>query len=177
MTKSEAHPENSPNEMVEEIDREGRVIRLVSRQKMRADVLRHRAVFVVVVSADGKLLVHQRAATKDIWPEWWDVAVGGVLAPGEDSRQAAHREVREEIGLDRAVLTPLGTGAYEDSNVKLQAQMYLCRADGPFTFSDGEVTSTAWVPFPQLLEWLKSHQVLPDSTALVIPLLPTTGLG
>lgn len=177
MTKSAAHPENSPREMVEEVDRDGHVTRLVTRRQMRADVLRHRAVFIAVVSGDGKLLVHQRATTKDIWPGWWDVAVGGVMAPGEDSLQAAYREMKEELGLDRVVLETLGSGAYEDSHVKLQSQMYLCRTDGPFTFSDGEVTATEWVPIPHLFEWLKTHQVLPDSVALVIPLLPTTVLG
>ena len=44
-----AHPENSPQEMVEEVDAAGNVLRLVSRREMRAEGLRHRSVFVAVM--------------------------------------------------------------------------------------------------------------------------------
>jgi len=77
-----AHPDNSPDEMVEEIDLAGNVLQLVTRRKMRAEQLCHRSVFIAVMSEKGDLLVHKRAETKDIWPGWWDVAVGGVVAPG-----------------------------------------------------------------------------------------------
>jgi len=110
--------------------------------------------------------------SKDIWPGWWDVAVGGVMAPGESGLDAAQRELAEEVGLTGVDVLPLGSGAYEDPNVKLVAESYLCRSDGPFTFSDGEVTETAWVPLNQVVEWLGTHQVLPDSVALVLPRLP-----
>ena len=172
MARSAAHPENSPHEMVEEVDRDGHVVRLVTRQQMRQQMLRHRAVFIAVVSHANELLVHRRSLSKDIWPGWWDVAVGGVMAPGESGLDAAQRELAEEVGLTGVDVVPLGSGAYEDSNVKLVAESYMCRSDGPFTFSDGEVTETAWVPLNQVMGWLETHQVLPDSVALVLPRLP-----
>lgn len=157
--------------MVEEVDRAGNVTRVISRREMRATSARHRAVFIAVVSSRQELLVHRRALTKDIWPGWWDVAVGGVMSPGESADDAAHREIREELGITDAVLQPLGTGAYEDRDVRLVSASYLCRHDGPFTFSDGEVIESAWVPLSELLEWLGAHDVLPDSRALVLPFI------
>ena len=44
-----ARPENSPPEMVEEVDAAGNVLRLVSRREMRAEGLRHRSVFIAVM--------------------------------------------------------------------------------------------------------------------------------
>lgn len=172
MAQSAAHPENSPPEMVEEVDRDGRVLQLVTRQQMRQHVLRHRAVFIAVVSSSNQVLVHQRSLSKDIWPGWWDIAVGGVMAPGEASRDAAERELAEEVGLTGVSVQLMGSGAYDDSNVKLVADAYVCFSDGPFIFSDGEVVATEWVPLSELMGWLRTHQVLPDSVALVLPRLP-----
>jgi isopentenyldiphosphate isomerase len=143
---------------------------------MRARRLRHRSVFVAVVSSQGELLVHQRSMLKDIWPGWWDIAVGGVVAIGESFESAASRELAEEVGIVGQQIDFLGSGAYEDPEVKLVAQCFLCRSDGPFEFSDGEVSQTEWVPVAMLHGWLKSHQVLPDSVALVLPRILGEGL-
>jgi isopentenyl-diphosphate delta-isomerase len=172
MNSSEAHPENSPNEMVEEVDMTGNVLRLVTRRQMRAERLGHRSVFIAVVSESGDLLVHRRAETKDLWPRWWDVAVGGVIAPGEIDDVAALRELAEELGVEGVQLERLGTGAYEDSAVRLVATIYLCRSDGPFSFADAEITEAHWVSPVELPEWLRSKPFLPDSVALVLPLIP-----
>ena len=61
--------------------------------------LRHRCVFIVVRRTDGRLLVHQRSASKDLWPSAWDVAAGGVVVSGEGWDEAAARELAEEVGI------------------------------------------------------------------------------
>ena len=167
-----AHPDNSPDEMVEEIDLAGNVLRLVPRRQMRAQQLCHRSVFIAVMSEKGDLLVHQRAETKDIWPGWWDVAVGGVVAPGETWDIAAARELHEELGIEGAVLDLLSIGAYRDRDVQLVAATFLCRTEGPFTFADGEITQAHWVSRTEIPVWLQGKQFLPDSVALVLPRLP-----
>lgn len=170
-TPSEAHPERSPAEMVEEVDTEGRFVRLVTRAQMRAGRLCHRSVFVAVMSERDQLLVHRRADTKDIWPGWWDIAVGGVCAPDESWDSAARRELSEELGLEGAPLSLLGTGAYVDGQVRLVAATYLCRTEGPFMFADGEISEAHWVSRAELPQWLGSRPFLPDSIALVVPRL------
>lgn len=171
-TSAAAHPDNSPDEMVEEIDLVGNVLKLVTRRTMRAEQLCHRSVFIAVMSEKGDLLVHQRAATKDIWPEWWDVAVGGVVASGETWDVAAARELREELGIEGETLEFLGTGAYRDGDVQLVAATFLCRTEGPFAFADGEITQAHWVSRTEIPLWLQAKQFLPDTVALVLPRLP-----
>lgn len=168
---SEAHPHRSPDETVEEVDATGRVLRLVPRARMRAERLRHRSVFIAVLSESDQLLVHRRADTKDIWPGWWDVAVGGVCGPGESWHEAAGREVHEELGLEGVAVQFLGTGAYEDDQVSLVAATFVCRTDGPFRFVDAEITEAHWVGIDEIPVWLAAKPFLPDSLALVLPRL------
>ena len=168
-TPPEARPLSSPVEAVEEVDREGNVTGIVTRSAMRAGRLRHRAVFVVVTNMAGDLLVHRRAETKDVWPGWWDIAVGGVTAPGETWEVAARREVREEIGVEATMLEPLGTGLYEDDTVRVVGAVFCCASEGPFTFPDGEIEEAHWAKRGELAHWLAGKRFLPDSLALVLP--------
>ena len=57
------------------------------------------AAAIIVVEAEGYLL-QLRDARTDIWyPDHWGL-FGGATEPGEDSREALARELREELELD-----------------------------------------------------------------------------
>ena len=63
----------------------------------------HATVHIWFFTADGSVLVQQRAATKDTYPLLWDVSVAGHIGAGESIEAAALREVKEEIGLNIAI--------------------------------------------------------------------------
>ena len=157
------------DELVDVVDDADRVIETVPRRRMRAERLRHRAVFVAVRSGAGRLLVHRRSAAKDLWPSRWDVAVGGVVAAGEDYDIAARRELLEELGVD-AEPVPLGggrhIGTYADADVDLVARCYVVAHDGAITFADGEVVEARWHDPDELAALAASAPFVPDSLAL-----------
>lgn len=148
---------------------------VVTRAEMRRRNLRHRAVYVLVVGAGPRLLVHRRADWKDVWPSRWDVAFGGVAAVGETSEVTARRELMEEAGLD-APLRRLGAGGYEDGEVRVAGDVYATRSEGPFRFADGEVVASAWVGPGDLDRWLDAHATTPDSVQIALPLLRESDL-
>lgn len=171
-------PGDPGDELVEVVDERDRVVRVVTRREMRAKRLRHRAVFIAVVHPSGRLLVHQRSPHKDLWPGWWDIAVGGVVAAGEPYELAAVRELAEEVGLDivRAGLRvePLEDGrtvTYEDDDVALVGRLYRVVSPGPFEFADGEVVQARLVDENELRTMLREVPFLPDSLTLLRPLL------
>ena len=166
-----AMSEQSPaDELVDHLADDGSVIGSVTRRTMRQGNLLHGAVFIAVVNDRHELAVHRRAAWKDLWASWWDLAFGGVLGAGEAWDDAARREMEEETG-SRAALVHLGESSYADGKVREIAHVYLARDNGPFTFPDGEVAELAWVPLDQLRAWIARRQVCPDSVAIVVPLL------
>jgi isopentenyldiphosphate isomerase len=156
---------------VEVVDPEGRVLEVVPRARMRAENLRHRAVFVLVTSTDGRVLVHRRSEAKDVWPGWWDLAIGGVVGAGEAWDDAARRELAEEVGIEGVEPQAAGSGAYEDDDVRLVARLYRVVHDGPFRFADGEVVEAGFVTVDELLRLVEQRPFLPDSRALVLPLV------
>jgi isopentenyldiphosphate isomerase len=167
----DAGPFDAGDERVDVVDDDDRVIGTVTRAEMRARRLQHRAVAVAVFGSDGRLLVHRRADTKDIWPGQWDLAAGGVVAAGEAAEDAARRELAEELGIEvpPGRLEPLGSGRFRDESVALVASCYRVVHDGPFTFTDGEIAQVRWVTWPEFDELRERHRFVPDSLALVLP--------
>jgi hypothetical protein len=51
------------------------------------------------------------------------------------------------------------------------ATIYLCRTEGPFSFADAEITEAHWVSRAELPVWLQAKTFLPDSVALVLPII------
>jgi isopentenyldiphosphate isomerase len=71
-----------------------------ARQDGQVDGQLHVVVHVCLFNGAGQMLIQKRTMTKQDWPGLWDFTVGGSVHAGENSRQGAMREVREELGLD-----------------------------------------------------------------------------
>lgn len=55
-------------------------------------------VHVSIFNSKGEMLIQKRQKDKKLWPDLWDVTVGGSVIAGESSVEAAERETLEEIG-------------------------------------------------------------------------------
>ena len=163
------------DELVEVVDPDGRVERVVKRAEMRAGNLRHRATYIEVRNVRGDVLVHQRAPWKDIWPSRWDVAFGGICDVGESWNVAAERELAEESGLV-AELVDLGPVRFENEATRVVGRVFAAVAHDPAAavrFPDGEVVDHGWVAAAELPSWAATHELCDDSAAVVLPLLAT----
>jgi 8-oxo-dGTP pyrophosphatase MutT (NUDIX family) len=134
---------------------------------MRAQNLRHAATGVVVRDPYGRIYVHRRTPTKDVYPAHWDFTAGGVLLDGEDPLEGARRELAEELGVT-SELEPLGESDYADEHTSYHAFRYVTTWDGPITPQPEEVAYGAWLSIERLLERMADPDVpfMPDSRAL-----------
>lgn len=161
-------------ELVDIVDTMDVVIGKAPRSVMRRDNLRHRCVWILVVDGNGSLFVHQRTATKDVYPSYWDVAVGGVVAAGESYAAAARRELAEELGIDRPLIR-LTTLAFEDAHTKVVGEVYGCRFDGTPALQASEVARGEWVAGRDLAAFIAAHEFCPDGLAALRSALGSGG--
>ncbi|BCS52495.1 (deoxy)nucleoside triphosphate pyrophosphohydrolase [Geobacter sp. SVR] len=80
---------------------------------------KHIHVACAIIERDGLVLAAQRSATMSM-PLKWEFP-GGKLDPGENPQECLEREVREELGLEVAIVAPLTatTHSYPDFTVTL----------------------------------------------------------
>lgn len=158
-------------QLVEWVDETGSVLGIVTRARMRAENLRHRAVYVVVRTVEDRIVVHRRADWKDVWGGFWDLAFGGVMNVGEPWAAGARRELAEEAGIETVDVYDLGTFSYEDTAVSLLGRAFLVTTDAATRPHDGEVVEIGHVPRAGLRAWAAARPVCPDSLVCVLPLV------
>lgn len=74
--------------------------RIATREECHKEGLWHRAVYAFVIDDNKNILLQRRSSNKKLWPNMWDVTVGGHVDSGEFGRQALIREAKEELGID-----------------------------------------------------------------------------
>lgn len=74
--------------------------KIATREECHKNGLWHRAVYAFIIDNKGNILLQKRSSNKKLWPNMWDVTVGGHVDAGEFGRQALIREVKEELGVE-----------------------------------------------------------------------------
>ncbi len=74
---------------------------IISKKEAHKTGVWHGSVHIWIISEDKKkILLQRRCADKDLFPNMWDISVGGHISAGEDSLVSAKRELSEELGLN-----------------------------------------------------------------------------
>lgn len=155
--------------MIEEhvlwVDEQNQVIGSVPRSKMRTEGLCHRAVYIFVFNSSGQLLVQERTLTRDIFPGYFDIAAGGVVAQGESYDLTAYRELEEELGISGVSLTPQCYFYFHGERCQLWGRVYSCCYDGALRLQQQEVAAVV-SEYPDEIRTNRYHRrYTPDSLA------------
>ena len=145
------------SEQLETYDEPGRAAGLVERAAVHATGLWHCAAHVWLFDGAGRVLLQRRVASKDVYPDCWDLSVGEHLQPGETYEQAAHRGLAEELGIAGVSLATLGgvrrmqldLPAAGIRDYELQ-QSFRTRHDGPVTADPAEVAAAEFFTLEEL---------------------------
>ena len=137
-------PALASQEIVQVVDGENRPVAELPRHRMRSENLPHRATYIFVFDRAGRVLVQRRTAIKDMYPSYYDLAAGGVVAAGESYEENAEREAEEELGIRNTALEPKFDFYYEDERSRCFGRVFTCVHEGPFTLQAEEVESAAF---------------------------------
>lgn len=157
---------NAREELIDLLDDAGNTIGVIRRGDMRGRRLPHRVAYVLVFNRLGELFVHLRTPTKDVFPSYWDVCVGGVLAAGESYLVGARREIEEELGiaLEPDELFPF---RFEDDRTVVFGMVYRAVHDGPFRLQPEEIRRGEFAVKAALAERIKCDRFCPDGLAVL----------
>ncbi len=162
-------PSSTDGELLDVVDFDDRKIGTASRGEIHAKGLIHRAIHVILCNPQGQFLQQKRSQKKDRFPGWWDISVGGHVNSGELYQEAAHRECREEMGLEAlelervAIMTPTAMNGFEHIHV------FLGRLpDEPaIKFNTDEITAVRWITLADYQA--KAHPASEDAEWRVTP--------
>lgn len=90
-------------EMVDVLDEEtGSLVgEVISKNEAHRIGKWHGSIHILIVNKDKtKTLLQKRCAQKKLYPNMWDIAVGGHISAGETALMSAKRELQEELGLN-----------------------------------------------------------------------------
>ncbi|MEH6565021.1 MAG: NUDIX domain-containing protein [Halopseudomonas sp.] len=154
----------SSAESVIHVDEHDRPLGTVSRGEAQTRGLITRCTFIFVFNSAGQLCLHQRTNHKRLYPGFWDVAAGGVVAAGETYAQGAERELAEELGVCGVGLTEHLRFYFESAQSRLWAGVFSCCWDGPLRLQPEEVQAVRWIE-PRS-QWQRAGEhYAPDSMA------------
>jgi len=153
----------SADERVDVVDEADQVVGQASRADVRRDNLRHRSVYIFVFNPEGQLLVHRRTTTKDVFPDHWDLAIGGVLQAGEAYDAAARRELAEEVGIAAVPLRRLFPFRYDDEHNHVVGMLFSCVWDGVLRLQADEIATAEWLDLDAVFERVQREPFCPDS--------------
>lgn len=157
------------DEIVALVDDAGEVVGTAPRREVRARNLPHMATAVLLRDPVGRVYVHRRTVTKDVFPGMHDCWAGGVVLADEDPGEAAERELAEELGVTGVPLRRILTGWYADDSTRYLAFVYEAEWDGPVAHQPEEVDWGTWMPLEELVARLEdeSWPFVPDGRQLL----------
>lgn len=128
----------------------------------------HLVIHVCAFNSKGEMLIQQRQSYKEGWSNLWDITVGGSSVAGESSRQAAERELEEEVGIsfsfaqERPVLTLNITDNIDD--------YYLIDTEPDITvltLQQEEVQAVKWATLEEILQMIDDEIFIPYHKSLI----------
>ena len=124
----------------------------------------HRAISVLLFDPQGRTLLQRRAAGKYHSPLTWANSCCSHPRPGETVEQAAHRRLREELGIDcplrEAFSFTYSIGVGPDLTEREFDHVLVGAFSGPVHPDPAEVAEVRWASLPELFA-----SVRPDDPA------------
>ncbi|MDU9411938.1 NUDIX domain-containing protein [Pseudomonas solani] len=155
-----AHRAASDAERIAWVDEADGLLGELPRAELRERGLIGRGTFILLFDSAGRLCVHRRALSKAVYPGYWDLAAGGMVAAGEGYAESAERELEEELGIAGVPLVEHGRFFFDEPGNRLWCAVFSAVSDAPLRLQPEEVLEARFV---DLAEAAALQPCCPDS--------------
>lgn len=127
------------------VDEDDEPVDRAPRQQVHEQALRHRAVHVLLADEEGRIWLQKRSAGKRTYPQRWTSSASGHVPAEETLREAAQRELDEELGVRCEALAYLGWLYLEDLALGERefSHVFAGSHPGPFALDEAEVAAVS----------------------------------
>jgi len=87
-------------EQLTQVDQNNRIIGPIARKEAHDKDVYYRTIYVLIMNDKNQVLCQRRSPTKDLFPNCWDLSVGGHVNYGKSYVETAVREIGEEMGIE-----------------------------------------------------------------------------
>lgn len=118
-------------------------------------------VAIIIQDSGGRLFVHRRSGDKRLFPSLYALGAGGHVEPGEAPEEAARRELREELSIDRAP-ERLFSIRYESPELAHTVHVFFLRHGGELS-GCGEFQWSGWMAREEVDRLAEGGRMCPDT--------------
>lgn len=126
----------------------------------------HKAVSLFIINSKNQVLLQKRSANKKMWPNTWDITVGGHVLSGEFGFEAVIREAYEELGVELCEndITFIGSVVSSNKNSNREDnhfnEYYIANKDvdeKKLKLQEQEVSDIKWVDKEEIIKRVKNN--------------------
>ncbi len=144
---------------------------VISKNEAHNKGIWHGSIHILIINnKKNKTLLQKRCAEKKLYPNTWDIAVGGHISAGEDDITSAKRELEEELGLnpeklkiekvDRITEKIVNNGVISNEYVSIFV-VYTDIDINAINLQVEEVSEAKWCTKEELNEFIKAKVIIP----------------
>ena len=127
-------------EYMDLVDDNDNVIKTVTREFLDKNNLRnYRVINVIIVNSKNEIILAQRSTKKKCFGGCYFFSVGGHVIANEDYKDAAYRELEEELGIKGETLEEIGYFTPMKSDTSSFSKLYKLKYDGDFAIDKNEI--------------------------------------
>lgn len=159
-------------EFLDVVNESDEIVGKASKQEIYEKSLTHRIVHVFVFNDKGEMALHVRSKNSLFCPLYWDTAASGHVQSGESYKEAALRELDEEIGINAEVNLVYKdlyeyTDEYDDPSINkrgiqkgLKKFLATLKAvhNGPFKINPEEVEKAEFFSLEEIQEMINNGE-------------------
>lgn len=151
-------------ELLTQVDENNKIIGPIGRKLAHETPgICYRTVYVLVKNAKDEYLFQKRSPTKDLYPNCWDLSVGGHVDWGDSYIDTAAREINEELGIEVKEEELVFRGELKvilpKNSEFFDVFEYTLKSDQQIKLAKDEITDIKWMTIKEAKDSIKNKSL------------------